>query len=92
MPNDELNALRADIDAVDARIIDLLAQRFRITERVGDLKASSALAPVDAVREAAQMARYHALATAAGIAPAVVTAVFRTIIDEVVREHARRRS
>lgn len=82
-----LQTLRSEIDAIDERIIDLLARRFAVTRQVGQLKAHHALPAVDAERESAQQLRYEQLARANGLAPALVTGLFRDIIAEVVRCH-----
>ena len=85
--NPELQSLRAQVDAVDAQIVDLLASRFRITAQIGQLKAAHALNAVDPAREAAQEARFRALAHELGLKPDLVVRVFRNIIDEVVVQH-----
>jgi chorismate mutase len=83
----ELETLRADIDAIDAQIVTLLASRFRITSKVGQLKARHALDPVDPDREAVQEARFRALAQANGLKPELVVGIFRSVIDEVIVNH-----
>lgn len=83
----ELQSLRNEVDAVDAQIVDLLARRFRITAQIGQLKAAHALNAVDPAREAAQEARFRAMAHAHGLNPDLVVRVFRSIIDEVVSNH-----
>lgn len=87
MSHPELEALRAEIDEIDAQIVALLASRFRITSKVGQLKARHALDPVDPDREAAQEARFRALAQANGLKPELVLRIFRSVIEEVVSNH-----
>ena len=87
MTNIELQSLRADVDDVDAKIVDLLASRFLITSKIGKLKALHALDAIDPQREAAQEARFRELAQSSGLNPDLVVQVFRRIIDEVVRNH-----
>lgn len=87
MTHPELETLRADIDAIDAQIVALLAGRFRITSKVGQLKARHALDPVDPDREAAQEARFRALAQVNGLKPELVLRIFRSVINEVVSNH-----
>jgi chorismate mutase len=84
-----LAALRARIDTLDAELVALLARRFAVTDDIGQLKARHALPPADPAREAAQRARLHALATDAGLDPAIAETVLRTIIDAVLERHAR---
>lgn len=86
-PPDDLLALRAEIDRIDARLAELLGARFRATAQVGRLKARFALDAVDPVREAQQAQRYDALAAEHGLGPAFTQRLFRCIIDEVVANH-----
>ncbi len=53
----ELKAFRASIDNLDAALIHILAERFRITKAVGELKAASGMAPADPERERQQVER-----------------------------------
>ena len=46
----ELGQLRESIDNIDAALIYLLAERFRCTRRVGELKATSGMPAGDPVR------------------------------------------
>ena len=46
----ELRSLRDSIDNIDAAIIHMLAERFRCTQRVGQLKAEHHLPPADPSR------------------------------------------
>jgi len=84
-----LESLRAEVDEVDARIVDLLALRFRITSEIGRLKAAQSLEPVDREREARQEARFREMAQRNGLNPDLVVNLFRGIIDEVVSNHRK---
>ena len=42
---------------MDAALVHLLAERFKMTEEVGELKAAHGLPPADPDREAQQIAR-----------------------------------
>ncbi|TIM51698.1 MAG: chorismate mutase, partial [Mesorhizobium sp.] len=53
---------RASIDNIDAALIHMLAERFRCTKAVGELKASHGLPPADPAREQQQIARLRQLA------------------------------
>ena len=83
----ELETLRADIDVIDTQIVALLASRFRTTAKIGQLRARYTLDAVDPQREAAQEARFRALALANGLKPELVLRIFRNVIDEVVNDH-----
>lgn len=86
MAND-LNDLRKSLDNIDNALVYLLAERFRITHKVGLYKRDNQLPPVDESREAAQFERIKNLAEAAELNPEFAQAFLRLIIDEVVREH-----
>jgi chorismate mutase len=87
MPNADLLDLRAQIDGLDQALVELLGRRFRVTDEVGRLKASSGLVAVDPEREATQEARLRSLAMRHGVNPDVVARIFRTIVEEVVSNH-----
>jgi chorismate mutase len=84
---DELARLRAEIDAVDERFVALLAERFRITRRVGRIKHERGLPPQDATREAEIDAKVRRLATENHLDEGLVSDVLRAVIDRVVAEH-----
>ena len=84
---DELEMLRQEIDAVDERFVELLAERFRITRRVGRIKAERGLPPQDAVREAQIGAKVRRLASEYELDESLVSDVLRAVIDRVVAEH-----
>jgi chorismate mutase len=85
-PN-ELLEIRSHIDEIDAEIIALLARKFAETNKVGLLKASSGITPVDIQREEDQMHRYANLAENHGLSAALVQSIFRNVISEVVSNH-----
>ena len=54
--------LRSSIDNIDAALILLLAERFKVTKAVGEYKAAAGLPPADPDREKVQIARLRRLA------------------------------
>ena len=84
-----LAGYRKSIDNIDAALIHMLAERFRITQAVGAYKAKAALPPADPGREHAQIARLRALAQDAELDPEFSEKFLRFIIDEVIRHHER---
>jgi chorismate mutase len=78
---------RSSIDNIDAALIHLLAERFKITKRVGEHKAKVGFEPADPDREAVQIARLRALADSAGLDPMFSEKFLRFIVDEVIRHH-----
>ena len=87
----ELEDIRASIDNIDAALVHLLAERFKITKAVGRHKAVVGLPPMDPHREAEQVARLRALAAESGLDPAFTEAFLRFILDEVIRHHEEMR-
>ena len=83
----ELHRLRGSIDNIDAAIVHMLAERFRITQAVGQYKAGAALPAADPAREQRQIARLRALAEEAELDPEFGEKFLRFIIDEVIRHH-----
>ncbi|MGF1605048.1 MAG: chorismate mutase [Rhodothalassiaceae bacterium] len=82
-----LSALRESIDNIDAALICLLAERFKITQRVGEYKAKKGLPPSDKDREARQIERLRTLAADASLDPDFSEKFLAFIIDEVIRRH-----
>lgn len=91
-PMDELKNYRASIDNLDAALIHILAERFRITKAVGELKARHELPPADPEREKRQVERLRALAQQADLDPDFAEKLLNFIIREVIRHHEQARS
>ena len=83
----QLAIFRKSIDNIDAAIIHMLAERFRITQAVGEYKAKVTLPPADPGREKRQIERLRALSEAADLDPEFSEKFLRFIIDEVIRHH-----
>jgi chorismate mutase len=83
----ELRRLRDSIDNMDAALVHLLAERFKITQQVGELKARHGLSPADPDREAHQIARLRALAADAKLDPEFAEKFLNFVVAEVVRHH-----
>ena len=86
-----LAGYRKSIDNIDAALIHMLAERFRITQAVGEYKAKVTLPPADPAREQRQIARLRALSEAADLDPEFSEKFLRFIIDEVIRHHEKAR-
>ena len=88
-PDAVLAAFRKSIDNIDAALIHMLAERFRITQAVGEYKARVALPPADPTREQRQIERLRSLAAEADLDPEFSEKFLRFVIDEVIRHHER---
>jgi len=84
-----LGGLRAQIDAIDDALVEVLARRFAVTRQVGRLKAAQGLPARDAAREAGERERLCALARREGIDPDLVGRVFDLVAAQAVAEHAQ---
>ena len=84
-----LAGFRSSIDNIDAALIHMLAERFRITQAVGTYKAEHNLPASDPGREKIQIERLRRLAEDAHLDPDFGEKFLRFIIDEVIRHHER---
>ena len=92
MSDDRLDRYRQSIDNIDAALVFMLAERFKITQAVGRHKAETGLPPADAGREDRQIERLRRLAHEADLDPEFSEKFLRFIIDEVIRHHERFRT
>lgn len=83
----ELQALRSSIDNLDASLVFILSERFRLTQKVGELKAREKLPAADLGREDYQIARLRRLAEEAQLNPVFAERFLRFVIDEVIQHH-----
>jgi chorismate mutase len=87
MSDDVLQGYRQSIDNIDAALVHLLAERFKVTQAVGRHKAAAGLPAADAGREERQVARLRRLAEESQLDPEFTEKFLRFIIDEVIRHH-----
>ncbi|SNT12992.1 chorismate mutase [Sphingomonas laterariae] len=92
MSDDMLKRYRESIDNIDAALVFMLAERFKVTQAVGRYKAESGLPPADPGRESAQIERLRELARSANLDPDFSEKFLRFIIDEVIRHHEKARN
>ena len=86
-PTQTLLRLRGSIDNIDAALVFMLAERFRCTKQVGELKAEHGMPPSDPAREEQQTARLRRLAEEADLDPAFAEKWFNFVVAEVIRHH-----
>lgn len=86
-PIETLHRLRGSIDNIDAALVFLLAERFRATQQVGQLKAAHDMPASDPKREEQQVARLRELAESAHLDPEFAEKWFNFVVAEVIRHH-----
>lgn len=87
--NAQLKEYRNSIDNIDAALVFLLSERFKITQKVGIFKVENTLPPVDKSREAEQVARLRNLALGAGLDPDFTEQFLNFIVKKVVLNHEK---
>ena len=85
--DETLAGYRSSIDNIDAALVLLLAERFKVTKQVGRYKASIGLPAADPEREEQQIARLRELAASANLDPSFSEKFLRFVISEVIRHH-----
>lgn len=83
----ELLKLRQSIDNIDSALIHILAERFRLTQTVGELKATYSMPPSDPDRESQQITRLRTMAKSAHLDPDFAEKFLNFIITEVIQHH-----
>ncbi|MBB1465067.1 bifunctional chorismate mutase/prephenate dehydrogenase [Vibrio splendidus] len=78
----ELNELRDQIDAVDKQMLDLLAQRLALVEKVGEVKSEHGLPIYVPEREAAMLASRRQEAEKIGVPPQLIEDILRRTMRE----------
>lgn len=84
---DDLQALRGQIDAIDAQLVELFTRRMAVTEQVGKYKLERGLPVLDRDREAQVLARKAELAGAE--LRDDVTALYETVMSLSRRQQQR---
>ncbi|PCI33483.1 MAG: chorismate mutase [Alphaproteobacteria bacterium] len=87
-----LASYRDSIDNIDAALIHMLAERFKITKHVGEFKAKYDLPPADKSREQMQIERLRSLSRDAKLDPDFSEKFLQFIITEVIRHHEQYRN
>jgi chorismate mutase len=88
----KLREYRESIDNIDAALIFLLSERFKITKKVGHYKKAHDMPPADKAREAEQVRRLRELAKVARLDPDFSEKFINFVIQEVIRNHEQIRN
>lgn len=75
---EDLNSLREQIDQVDNRLLDLIAERLILVKKVGDIKKKLGRKVRDPKREQERLENLAFRAASQGISKDIVTKVWRT--------------
>ena len=81
--------LRQSVDNIDNAVVSLLAERFKTTESIGELKAKAGFAPLDAKREQAQISRLLELAKIAGLDESIAIKYHEFVVTEAKKRHKK---
>jgi chorismate mutase / prephenate dehydratase len=82
---DELEKIRNEINSVDRRIIDALADRRRLAEQIIQAKDQTGTPIRDASREEQLLEKLIAIGRSQGLDAHLITRVFHEIIDDSIR-------
>lgn len=88
----ELLSLRKQIDRLDHGLVLMLANRFALTRRVGEIKARVGLDSFDPQREAEKIADIRQLCAQHDVNPDLVADMLAQIMRETVKNHDKIRS
>ena len=84
-----MTELRAEIDALDARLIDLLAARTRLIDRAAQLKPSENMPARIPARVEDVVAKVRARADAAGMDADLAERLWREMIEHFIAQEER---
>jgi chorismate mutase len=85
MDKNSVEKLRKEVDAVDRRLVSLLAERFNITKEIISLKKENGLPAKDESREGEIVKKASELAEKSGISSKFMADIFKIILRESKR-------
>ena len=77
----ELAALRAQMDQVNGRLVDVLHERARLSRRIGSHKCAEGIAVIDPEREQVMLQSLLQALPADGFPEASLTKILRAVFD-----------
>lgn len=84
---ESLEEMRKSVDNIDSAIVAMLAERFKVTSRIGVYKARNRLPAKDGAREELQYRRIIDLAEQHGLDPEFAKSYLDVVLHQVVRNH-----
>lgn len=85
----ELQKLRQKIDKIDKKLLKTLAERFKITQKIGEYKKRYSLPLMDKERERQLLKNLDNLAKKLGLGQKLVREIFQAIIKTVRANHQK---
>ncbi len=85
MTDDELQALRKELNGIDADLVTALGRRQSVVEQIGQLKTEGSAKLRDVPREQELLTRLVKLGRGAGLDRHFVTRIFQEVLDQSVR-------
>ena len=82
-----IKKLREQIDEIDKKLLKILSERFRVTQRVGEYKKRHKLPALDRKREKEIFQKRELLAKKLNLDPLLVKQIFTLIIKNVKKRH-----
>jgi len=82
-----IKKLREQIDEIDKKLLKILSERFRVTQRVGEYKKRHKLPALDKKREKEIFQKRELLAKKLNLDPLLVKQIFTLIIKNVKKRH-----
>jgi len=79
---DKLGLLRNEIDEIDSKLVDLLAQRLAVTTKVGQLKSQHGVPIYAPDREAMLVAKRREQAVVNGVSPQLIEDILRRMMRD----------
>jgi isochorismate pyruvate lyase len=89
--SDDLATCRAEIDAIDTRIMDLLKQRFAVVDRVITYKQATGLPADIPARVQAVLQHVQQLAMQRGLPPSLAEGIWQQLIAETIAYERRKK-
>jgi chorismate mutase/prephenate dehydratase len=80
---ERLEASRQQIDSLDQRIVELIQQRARVVEEVGDIKREAHLPVTVPSREQQVIAKAQELAKGGPLPAEAVGRIYQTLVEEM---------
>jgi chorismate mutase-like protein len=85
----QLDQLRAELDEIDARLLDTVSERIRCVERIADYKRRNAVPMMQPHRVAAKQQAAAAYAAANGLNEAFLARLYDLLVDEACQVENR---